>query len=77
MLSSNPNLVVFVTGGASGLGEATVRYLHKNGCKISIADMDVERMNLLLKELGGDRLITFKCNVTIEDDVKKAIEGTA
>ena len=40
MLSSNPNLVVFVTGGASGLGEAPVRYLHKNGCKISIADMD-------------------------------------
>ena len=76
MLSSNPNLVVFVTGGASGLGEATVRYLHKNGCKVSVADMDQERRNLLLKELGGDRLITFKCNVTIEEDVKQAIEGT-
>jgi len=38
--------------------------------------MDQERMNLLLKELGGDRLITFKCNVTIEEDVKQAIEGT-
>lgn len=76
MLSSNPNLVVFVTGGASGLGEATVRYLHKNGCKVSVADMDQERMNLLLKELGGDRLITFRCNVTIEEDIKQAIEGT-
>jgi NADP-dependent 3-hydroxy acid dehydrogenase YdfG len=59
MLSSNPNLVIFVTGGASGLGESTVRYLHKKGCKISVADMNEERLNLLLKELGGDRLITF------------------
>ena len=76
MLSSNPNLVIFVTGGASGLGESTVRYLHKKGCKISVADMNEERLNLLLKELGGDRLITFQCNVTKEEDVKKAIEGT-
>ena len=31
-------LVVFVTGGASGLGEATCRYLHSKGASIACAD---------------------------------------
>ena len=41
------NLVVFITGGASGLGEATVRYLVSKKCKVAIADMNQERMSLL------------------------------
>ena len=40
-------LIVFVTGGASGLGEATVRYLISKGCKVAIADMNEERMSLI------------------------------
>lgn len=34
------DLVIFITGGASGLGEATVRLLASLGCKIGIADMN-------------------------------------
>ena len=34
------NLVILITGGASGLGEATVRLLHSFGCMIAIADLD-------------------------------------
>jgi NADP-dependent 3-hydroxy acid dehydrogenase YdfG len=37
-------MVVFVTGGASGLGEATVRDLHAQGASVAIADMNLERM---------------------------------
>ena len=36
--------VVIVTGGASGLGEATVRALHAQGASVAVADMDVARM---------------------------------
>ncbi len=42
---------------------------------VAIADINVERMNMLQNELK-ERLITFKCDVTNEEDVKKAIEGT-
>ena len=37
-------MVFFITGGASGLGEATVRRLHKAGARIAIADMNTENM---------------------------------
>ena len=36
--------IVFVTGGASGLGEETVRQLHAKGASLIVADMDVDRM---------------------------------
>ena len=38
------NLVVFVTGAASGLGEAAVIKLHKMGVKIAAADLNVEAL---------------------------------
>ena len=44
-------LVVLVTGGASGLGEATVRLLHSKGASVVVADMDAKRMQDLHAEL--------------------------
>ena len=70
------NLIVFITGGASGLGEATVRHLNKFGCRIAIADLNVERMEMLQKELGADKITWFECDVTDEESVKAAVEGT-
>lgn len=67
--------VFFITGGASGLGEATVREIHAMGAKVAIADMNLERLDLLRNELK-ERVITFKCDVTKEEDVKSAIEAT-
>jgi NAD(P)-dependent dehydrogenase (short-subunit alcohol dehydrogenase family) len=69
------DLVFFITGGASGLGEATVREIHALGAMVAIADMNEQRLELLKAELK-DRVICFKCDVTKEEDVKKAIEGT-
>ena len=71
------DMVVFVTGGASGLGENTVKWLHNLGCKVAVADLDPVRLQALKESLGGDRIIVFECDVTKEEDVKKAIEGTA
>jgi NAD(P)-dependent dehydrogenase (short-subunit alcohol dehydrogenase family) len=38
------DLVFFVTGGASGLGEAAVREVHSHGARVAIADMNEERL---------------------------------
>ena len=40
-----------VTGGASGLGEATARRLRARGVKVAIFDFDVDRGNAIAKEL--------------------------
>jgi NAD(P)-dependent dehydrogenase (short-subunit alcohol dehydrogenase family) len=36
----NKNLVSFITGGASGLGEATLRRFLKQGVKVAVADLN-------------------------------------
>ena len=43
--------VIFITGGASGLGEETVRRMHGQGASVCVADMDVSRMQALHAEL--------------------------
>src|SRR5579871_499553 len=61
-----------VTGGASGLGEATVRQLAAKGVKISIFDLprQQEKADALLKEIGGG--VFCPCNVTSEEEVDAA-----
>jgi len=64
-----------VTGGASGLGEATVRRYHANGANIAIFDMNAERGAALVSELGK-RAAFYNVNVTDEGSVQLAIDGT-
>lgn len=46
------NKVAIVTGGASGIGAATVRRLHSEGANVMIADMNTEAAEALAAELG-------------------------
>lgn len=55
-----------VTGGASGLGEATVRALAAQGVKVAIFDMNEQKGEAVAKDVGG---IFCKVNVTSEEDV--------
>ena len=64
------NSAFIVTGGASGLGEATARMLAAGGAKVLIADMNAERGPVVAAEIGG-RFI--KCNVSSEDDGKAVV----
>lgn len=65
--------VALVTGGASGLGAATVRELIKRGAKaVVIADKAVEPGQALAKELG-ERAHFLATDVTSEADVQAAV----
>ena len=59
-----------VTGGASGLGEATARALAARGASVVIADLKAELGEALAKEIGG---IFVQCDVTNTDQIKEAI----
>src|SRR5690349_12371154 len=59
-----------VTGGASGLGEATVRHLRERGAVVTIADIDAERGEAIADELGA-RFVA--CDVREEDQVQAAV----
>jgi 3-hydroxyacyl-CoA dehydrogenase / 3-hydroxy-2-methylbutyryl-CoA dehydrogenase len=64
--------IAIVTGGASGLGEATVRQIIKAGGKAAILDVSDERGKLLADELG-ERSMFVRTDVTSEEDVSRAI----
>ncbi len=66
--------VALVTGGASGLGEATVRRLVGGGAKAVIVDMNVERGEALAAELG-DGVIFQKTDVSDAAQVQAAIDA--
>jgi len=61
-----------VSGGASGLGEATVRRLHGAGAYVVIADLNREKGEALAAELG-DRAGFHEVNVTDPDAVEAAV----
>jgi NAD(P)-dependent dehydrogenase (short-subunit alcohol dehydrogenase family) len=67
--------VAVVTGGASGLGEATVRNYVEGGGRVSILDLQEEKGQALASELG-DSAIFCTANVTDEQSVQSAIDKT-
>jgi NAD(P)-dependent dehydrogenase (short-subunit alcohol dehydrogenase family) len=63
-----------VAGGASGLGEATVRALHARAALVTIADVNAEKGQALAEELG---LGFIPCDVRDEAQVQAAVEHAA
>ena len=65
-----------VSGGASGLGEATTRRLHDAGAHVVIADLNAEKGEALAAELG-ERARFIETNVTDEASVQAAVDLAA
>ena len=65
------NIAAVVTGGASGLGEATARALAGRGVKVAIFDRDAERGEKVAGEIGG---IFAQVDVTSDEAVDSAFE---
>ncbi len=63
-----------VSGGASGLGEATARALAERGARVAIADVNDDKAEALAGELGSSALAVH-CDVTAEDEVKAAVDA--
>jgi NAD(P)-dependent dehydrogenase (short-subunit alcohol dehydrogenase family) len=60
--------VFIVTGGASGLGEGTARMLVAHGGKVVIADLQTDKGEALVAELGAANAGFVQCDVSQETD---------
>ena len=62
---------VIVTGGASGIGEATVRAFAEQGALTGFVDMDAERGAALAAELGaaGHTALFARCDLREDDRI--------
>jgi NAD(P)-dependent dehydrogenase (short-subunit alcohol dehydrogenase family) len=63
-----------VTGGGSGLGEATARELARLGAKVAVLDLNMNNAQRVAEDIGG---IAVPCNVSDADSMAQAIETAA
>jgi NAD(P)-dependent dehydrogenase (short-subunit alcohol dehydrogenase family) len=68
------NCAAVVTGGASGLGEASARMLANAGARVAIFDLNVERGEAVAKEIDG---VFVNVNVAEEDSVLQGLDKAA
>jgi NAD(P)-dependent dehydrogenase (short-subunit alcohol dehydrogenase family) len=60
-----------VTGGASGLGEATARELARQGAKVAVLDVNAQLAEKVAAEIGG---VACVCDITQADSVTAALD---
>jgi len=65
-------LTAVVTGGGSGMGAETARYLAKAGAKVAVLDINKANVEAVAKEIGG---IALECDVSSEISAKAALEA--
>ncbi len=59
-----------VTGGASGLGEATARELARLGAKVAVLDINMAAAERVATDIGG---VACECNITVPASVTSAL----
>ena len=71
--------IAIVTGSAQGFGAGIAEYLAENGCKVCVADMNIDGATAKAKEISekfGIEAIAVGANVTDEGSVKKMVDET-
>ena len=68
--------VIVITGGASGLGQATARYFGEElGAKVAIFDLNTEAGDQTVAEIGAERAMFVKTDVSDEASVQAAVDA--
>lgn len=70
---NHKDVVALVTGGASGLGEASILGLVKKGAKVVVIDVDADKGDKLAANIGANAIFV-KTDVTSETDVRQTIQ---
>jgi NAD(P)-dependent dehydrogenase (short-subunit alcohol dehydrogenase family) len=67
--------VIFITGGAHGIGAEAARRLHTQGAKLVLTDLDQAQLTALSDELGGDRVLAVAADVRDLDAMQAAADA--
>ncbi|TKY61947.1 Secoisolariciresinol dehydrogenase [Spatholobus suberectus] len=67
--------VALITGGASGIGEATAKLFLRHGAKVVIADIQDNLGHSLCQSLNPDNISYVHCDVTNHNDVQTAVNA--
>ena len=67
------NKVALVTGGASGLGQATVEAFVAKGAKVIILDINKDNADKIIETLGEENVLFISTNIMEEEPVLNAV----
>ncbi len=67
----------WISGGASGMGEAIAELFAEEGARVAVADIQKERGQQLAARLGTARALFSGCDVSQEDQVRRSLDETA
>ncbi|MEE6167987.1 MULTISPECIES: SDR family oxidoreductase [Mycobacteriaceae] len=74
-MSSVNGKVVFITGGARGVGEEVARRLRRKGAKLVLTDLDEAPLAALAAELGEEHVLTALADVRDLPAMQKAADA--
>ncbi len=68
--------VVFISGGASGIGESIVRHFAEQGCKVGFVDIADDAARALIADIGPKATLHYEhCDVTDIAALQRAIDA--
>ncbi|MEO6794820.1 MAG: SDR family oxidoreductase [Mycobacterium sp.] len=73
-MSAIHSQVIFITGGAHGIGAEAARRLHAKGAKLVLTDLDAAALKALADEFGGDRVLTVTADVRELESMQAAAD---
>jgi len=70
--------VAIITGGTSGIGEATAKLYAENGAKVVVAGRNEEEGNRIVEEIekDGGKALFAQTDVTSQEDIKTCVQKT-
>ena len=69
--------IAIITGGASGIGAATVKRLVEDGARVLVADLNVDLGNALVSELPDGAASFYRVDVSDRSDVEQMVASAA
>ncbi|MXW53994.1 MAG: SDR family oxidoreductase [Gammaproteobacteria bacterium] len=68
--------IALISGGTSGIGEATSDLFVAEGAKVVLTGRSVEKGRAIADRLGSEKALYLQCDVTDEGDIKHSIDST-
>jgi NADP-dependent 3-hydroxy acid dehydrogenase YdfG len=68
-----PDPVFLITGASSGIGAATARHAAREGYRLVLAARSEDRIAALARELGPERALAVRCDVTEWEDQQRMV----
>ena len=74
-MASVDGKVVFITGGAAGVGAEVARRLHAKGARLLLTDVDADALASFAAALGGNRVLTATADVRDLPAMQAAVDA--